>query len=228
MNAPDNVPGVTRHSLFEDVLAIVTGTLFVSLGITLFKQGGLLSGGTAGVAFLIHYATSLPFGVVFFTINLPFYYVAVRHMGWRFTVKTFCAVALVSWLSEVHAHFVQLGSLNPLYAGVIGGTLMGVGFIVLFRHQASLGGVNIVALYLQDKYGIRAGKLQMVVDVGIVLASLVVVSPMALAASLVGAVALNLSIALNHRPGRYLAMQTGSAAVAGRVGSNGSPASSMA
>jgi len=221
-----NAPSTTRHSTLEDVLAIATGTLFVSLGITLFKQGGLLSGGTAGVAFLIHYATSLPFGAVFFTINLPFYYLALRRMGWRFTLKTFCAVALVSWLTEVHAHFVHLGSLNPLYAGAIGGTLMGVGFIVLFRHQASLGGVNIVALYLQDKYGIRAGKLQMVVDAGIVLASLFVVSPMALVASLVGAVALNLSIALNHRPGRYLAAQA--AVAAERVGGNGSPGSSMA
>ncbi|WP_455275343.1 YitT family protein [Ralstonia thomasii] len=220
-----NAPTIARHSALEDVLAIVTGTLFVSLGITLFKQGGLLSGGTAGVAFLIHYATSLPFGVVFFTINLPFYYLAVRRMGWRFTLKTFCAVALVSWLSEVHAHFVHLGTLNPLYAGVIGGTLMGVGLIVLFRHQASLGGVNIVALYLQDKYGIRAGKFQMAVDVGIVLASLFVVSPIALVASLVGAVALNLSIALNHRPGRYLAPQ---AAPAGCVSGSGSPGSSMA
>ena len=38
-----NAPAITRHSALEDVLAIVTGTLFVSLGITLFKQGGLLS-----------------------------------------------------------------------------------------------------------------------------------------------------------------------------------------
>lgn len=221
-----NAPAITRHSALEDVLAIVTGTLFVSLGITLFKQGGLLSGGTAGVAFLIHYATSLPFGAVFFTINLPFYYLAVRRMGWRFTCKTFCAVALVSWLSEVHAHFVHLDTLNPLYAGAIGGTLMGVGLIVLFRHQASLGGVNIVALYLQDKYGIRAGKFQMAVDVGIVLTSLFVVSPMALAASLVGAVALNLSIALNHRPGRYPAAQA--AVAAGHTGGNGSRGQSVA
>jgi hypothetical protein len=29
--------------------------------------------------------------------------------------------------------------------------MFGIGFIVLFRHQASLGGVNILALYLQDK-----------------------------------------------------------------------------
>ncbi|UCF23083.1 MAG: hypothetical protein JSV72_19830, partial [Ralstonia sp.] len=60
-------------------------------------------------------------------------------------------------------------------------------------------------LYLQDKVGIRAGKLQMAVDVCIVLVSLWVVSPKALVASLIGAVALNLIIALNHRPGRYLA-----------------------
>ena len=226
MNAPDKLSTPARHSPLEDVLAIVTGTLFVSLGITLFKQGGLISGGTAGVAFLIHYATALPFGVVFFTINLPFYYLAVRRMGWRFTCKTFCAVALVSWLSELHAHFVHLDTLNPLYAGAIGGTLMGVGLIVLFRHQASLGGVNIVALYLQDRYGVRAGKFQMAVDVGIVLASLFVVSPTALAASLVGAVTLNLSIALNHRPGRYLAAQTTVAAEP--IGGNGSPDSSVA
>lgn len=226
MHAPDLSTNAPRHSPLEDVLAIVTGTLFVSLGITLFKQGGLISGGTAGVAFLIHYATSLPFGVVFFTINLPFYYLAVRRMGWRFTCKTFCAVALVSWLSELHAHFVHLDTLNPLYAGAIGGTLMGVGLIVLFRHQASLGGVNIVALYLQDRYGIRAGKFQMAVDVGIVLTSLFVVSPAALAASLVGAVTLNLSIALNHRPGRY---PTAQATVAVEpIDGNGSPGSSVA
>jgi uncharacterized membrane-anchored protein YitT (DUF2179 family) len=26
-----------------------------------------------------------------------------------------------------------------------------MGFVVLFRHKASLGGINILALYLQDK-----------------------------------------------------------------------------
>jgi uncharacterized membrane-anchored protein YitT (DUF2179 family) len=50
--------------------------------------------------------------------------------------------------------------------------MVGIGFVVLFRHKASLGGVNILALYLQDKSGIRAGKFQMVVDACIVTASL--------------------------------------------------------
>jgi hypothetical protein len=43
-------------------------------------------------------------------------------------------------------------------------------------------------------------------DFVIVLASLAVVTPLALAASILGAFALNLAISLNHRPGRYMAM----------------------
>ncbi|OGG44194.1 MAG: hypothetical protein A3F84_16625 [Candidatus Handelsmanbacteria bacterium RIFCSPLOWO2_12_FULL_64_10] len=194
------------HSWYEDILAILIGTLFVSFGISMFNQAGLLTGGTAGLAFLLHYATKVSFGTAFFIINLPFYILAFKRMGLRFTFKTFCAVALVSVFSGLHPKFVQFSSLTPFYIALIGGFLMGTGFIVLFRHQASLGGVNILSLYLQDKYGIRAGKLQMAVDVAIVLASLLVVNLTALLASMLGAVALNLVIMLNHRPGRYMAV----------------------
>ena len=199
-------PVIAHHSLFEDVLAIFTGTLFVSLGVAMFNQVGLLTGGTAGLSFLIHYRTGLSFGLVFFLINLPFYWLAWRRMGWRFTLKTFCSVALVSVMSGLHPKLLTLNALTPFYVAVIGGLLMGVGFIVLFRHHASLGGINILALYLQDKHGIRAGKLQMGIDIVIVMTSLLVVSPMALVASILGAVVLNLAIALNHRPDRYIAM----------------------
>ena len=195
----------SQHSLVEDVLAIFIGTLFVSFGLAMFKQAGLLTGSTAGVAFLIYYVTALPFGAAFFVINLPFYYLAFRRMGWRFTVKTFCAVALVSVLSEVHGHFIHFTALDPFYTAVFGGLLMGVGFIVLFRHQASLGGVNILALYVQDHYGIRAGKLQMAVDLAILAASFFVVDLMALLASMIGAACINLVIWMNHRRDRYVA-----------------------
>ncbi|SMF07700.1 YitT family protein [Pseudogulbenkiania subflava] len=196
---------VARHTLLEDVQAIVIGTLFISLGVALFAQAKLLTGGTAGLAFLIHYATPLSFGQVFFVINLPFYYLAIKRMGWRFTVKTFCAVLLLSLFSELQSRFIHIDGLNPFYAGVVGGLLMGAGFLMLFRHQASLGGINIVTLYLQDKYGIRAGKLQMAIDVCIVSAALWVVNPLAVLVSVLGAVALNLILAVNHKPGRYLA-----------------------
>lgn len=191
------------HTLLEDVLAILIGTLMVSFGVILLRQAGALTGGTAGLAFLINYLTPLSFGVAFFLLTLPFYYLAIRRMGWAFTVKTFCSVALVSIFSDLHPYFIHFDRLQPFYATVFGSMIMGLGFIVLFRHKASLGGVNILALYLQDKYGLRAGKLQMAVDISIVLASLFVVNISLLIASILGAMVLNLIIAMNHRPGRY-------------------------
>ena len=79
----DNVlsPEKLTHTWLEDALALLFGTLMISFGIILFRQAGALTGGTAGMAFLIHYATHLPFGVVFFAINLPFYWLSVRRMG---------------------------------------------------------------------------------------------------------------------------------------------------
>lgn len=192
------------HSLIEDLLAIAIGALLVSLGIALFKHAGLLTGSMAGLAFLIHYLTAVPFGLAFFVLNLPFYWLAWQRKGKAFTLKTFCAVALVSLLSGLHDRFLPLGHPDTFYSAVTGGLMMGVGFIVLFRHQASLGGINILALYLQERHGIRAGTLQMAIDIAIIAASLFVVSPIALLASVLGAIALNLVIAMNHRPGRYL------------------------
>ncbi|MBJ7223739.1 MULTISPECIES: YitT family protein [unclassified Brenneria] len=191
------------HTLLEDVLAILIGTLMVSFGVILLRQAGALTGGTAGMAFLLHYLTQISFGTAFFLLNLPFYYLAIRRMGWKFTIKTFCAVALVSLFSDLHSLFIHFDRLNPFYATLFGNLIMGLGFIVLFRHKASLGGVNILALYLQDKYGLRAGKFQMGIDVVIVLTSLFVVSIPMLVASILGATLLNLIIAMNHRPGRY-------------------------
>ena len=192
------------HSLAEDILAVFTGTLMVSFGVVMFKQAGLLTGSTAGLAFLIFYLTAVPFGAAFFVINLPFYYFAFKRMGWRFTLKSFFAVLLVSLFAETHRTFIRIGAIEPFYAAVFGGFLMGVGFIVLFRHQASLGGVNIMALYLQDKYGVRAGKVQMAVDIVILLGSYFVVSLPALVASVIGAIAINAVIWMNHRHDRYV------------------------
>lgn len=201
----DAPPG--RHTHFDDAQALVTGTLFIALGVVMFKHAGLLTGGTAGLAFLAHYATGIGFGKLFFAINLPFYWLAWQRMGRRFTVKTFAAVALLSAMTEWQPLAVRFAWLEPAYAAVMGGLLMGAGFLMLFRHKASLGGVGIVALWLQQDKGWRAGKVQMAIDCAIVLAALVVVADwQRIAWSLVGAVALNLALAVNHKPGRYVAM----------------------
>jgi uncharacterized membrane-anchored protein YitT (DUF2179 family) len=100
--------------------------------------------------------------------------------------------------------FLPVAHLDPFYAAVVGNVLCGVGILILFRHRASLGGFNIVALILQDRFGLRAGYVLMAVDTVVVLVSLVAVPPLNVLVSALGAVLLNLILALNHRPGRYL------------------------
>jgi len=194
------------HTLTEDAIAIFTGVLLISVGVAFFSSAGLLTGGTAGLAFLLHYATGIGFGKIFFVLNLPFYWLALRKLGRAFTLKTFIAVLLLSLLTEVQSQLLQFAQLQPLYAAVAGGLITGTGFLVLFRHRCSLGGVGIAALYLQDRYGWRAGKVQMGVDCCIVLLALWTVDPLRVAWSIAGAVALNLVLAMNHRPGRYMAV----------------------
>ena len=205
-------PGVSgaaspaQHQLHEDAQALLTGTLFVALGVVMFRHTGLLTGGTAGLAFLLHYATGWNFSLVFFLINLPFYGLAFKRMGWVFTAKTFAAVALLALLAQWVPEWITFGKLSTGFAAVAGGLLMGAGMLMLFRHRASLGGFNVLVLYLQERFGWRAGHVQMAFDCAIVLAAFAVVDWQQIIWSVVGAIVLNMTLAINHRPGRYMAV----------------------
>lgn len=172
----------------------------------MFGHSGLLTGGTAGIAFLIHYATGWNFGLVFFLINLPFYGLAWQRMGKVFTLKTFAAVGLLSVFVNLVPQLLSFLTLSVPFTAVMGGLLMGTGMLVLFRHKASLGGFNVLVLYLQERFGWRAGRIQMALDCFIVLASFALVDWQHVALSVLGAVVLNQTIATNHRAGRYMTL----------------------
>lgn len=194
-----------QHSRFEDIQGILTGALVIALGIGFIKSAGLLTGGAVGIAFLIHYASGANFGLVLFLVNLPFYWLALKRMGRAFTLKTLATVSLVALLTESLPRVFTIAHIDPFFAALAGGLLMGVGMLILFRHRASLGGLNVLVLWLQERMGWRAGKLQMGLDVAILLGAAVIVPPPLLAASILGAVLLNFALAVNHKPGRYMA-----------------------
>ncbi len=198
---PTRVP---RHSLFEDIQALTAGTLLVSVALLLFQQVGLLTGGTAGLAFVLHYATGWPYGVLLFAVNLPFYGFALRRMGQAFTLKTFAAITLLSLLTSTSPRWLAIEHIHPAYAAVVGGLLLGTGCLFLARHRASLGGATIVSLYLQQAHGMRAGHVQLGMDAAILLLALSVLQPAQVGYSLLAAGVMGLFLAINHRPGRYL------------------------
>jgi len=200
----DPAPTSDRHTAFEDVQAVVTACAFFSLGLALLGSSRLLMGGTPGIALLVSRVANLPFGPVYLLVNLPFFWLGLRRLGWRFTLKSFAAIALLAVATDRLPAVLHLDQVHPVYAAAMGGALAGVGLLMLFRHDASLGGISILAVWLQDRFGIRAGMFQLAVDLAILVASFFVVSPAGVALSVLGAVALNLVLAVNHRPGRYM------------------------
>lgn len=194
-----------HHTRFEDALALLTGTVLVALAVQVLQAGGLITGQIAGLSLVLSYWGGWSFGAVFFVLNLPFYLFAVRRMGWRFTLRTFAAVALLSGLTEIMGRLVTLELAHPGLAALVAGILAGTGLLVLFRHGATLGGIGIMALYLQDRTGLRAGWVQLGFDAMVFLAAFLLFPAPTVLWSLAGAVLLNLIIAMNHRRDRYIA-----------------------
>ena len=199
MSPPD------RHSAFEDAQGIAFGATMAAFGIVILTHLGLVTGQTAGLAVLISYATGWGFGPVFFAINLPFYWLGWRRFGGRFTIRTFAAVALLSGLSMLLPAHIGFAHLHPGVGAVLFGMVSGAGLLALFRHGASLGGVGIVALLAQERLGWRAGWVQLGFDAVLFSAALLVIPVPLVAWSFLGAVVLNLAIAVNHRRDRYIA-----------------------
>ncbi len=195
-----------NHTLADDAQAFALGTTMCSLGLLILTNLGLITGQTAGLAVLLSYLTGMKFGLLFFLVNIPFYVLAYMRMGLRFTIKTFIAVALLSVIADQLPNFVQFSEIDPLVGTLIMAGVTGLGLMVLFRHGASLGGIGVLALYLQDKTGFRAGHTQLIFDACLFsVAFFILPLPMVLY-SLLGAVIVNLIIATNHRKDRYVAL----------------------
>lgn len=195
----------SSHRFYEDVLALLSASVFVAFGVLLFNSHGLLAGGTAGIALVSANLLPVSFGLLFFIVNLPFYYLAWTQLGKRFTVNTFISVTLVSFLSEQIHHVVKIENVHPVFAAVVGGMLIGVGLLIMFRHKSSLGGLGILAFYLQNRFNIRAGKVQLGVDCCILAVALVAFPVEVVLLSILAAVTTNILLAVNHKPGRYQA-----------------------
>ncbi len=194
-----------RHSIFEDGQGLVFGTLMCALGLQFLQHAGFITGQTAGLALVIAYATGWGFGPVFFLINIPFYWLGYRRIGLAFTVKSLIAVTLLSVMAQIMPHYMGFSALHPLLAGILFGFTTGAGLLALFRHRASLGGIGIVALHVQDRTGLRAGWLQLGFDAALFAAALIWIPAGRIMWSLPGTVILNLVLAINHRRDRYIA-----------------------
>lgn len=152
----------------QKILHILFGCLFCSIGILALRHAHLVTGGIPGLALGLSYLLGIPFAPMFLFINLPFYILSLFRMGWSFTLSTVLAALTLSILTMIDPFLPEI--LLPEWAGALfGGTFVGIGLSYLFWNNASLGGVNILVLYLQRQFGWDPGKTTFVLDSAVVL-----------------------------------------------------------
>jgi uncharacterized membrane-anchored protein YitT (DUF2179 family) len=195
----------TRHSLIEDAQGIAFGIIMAALGIHILTHMGFATGQTTGLAILLAYWTNLPFSLVYFALSLPFLLLGWYEKGGRFALKTLITTAALSILVTLLPQWMALGPIHPAFAAILFGILFGIAALAVVRHGGSFGGFSIVALMVQDRWGIQAGYVQLAFDILIFSLAALILDPAMLAYSFLGAATFNLFLAINHRRDRYIA-----------------------
>ncbi|MCA0938772.1 YitT family protein [Salipiger pacificus] len=182
-----------------DAQGIAFGILMASLSVVFLKAAGLITGQTAGLSVLMSYVLPLDFGAIFLLVSLPFFWLSWKRRGKAFTLRTIGAVVGISVTAPLLQRWVSFDQLPPLVAAILAGASAGAGLIALFRHNASAGGLGVLALIVEEKTGFKTGWFQMSFDAVVFLVSCFVLPLELVVYSFVGAAVLNAVIAWNFR-----------------------------
>lgn len=181
-------------------LSILEGCFLVALGIHILASAQLMISGTAGLGLILINITELSFGQIFFLINIPFYILAFMQMGVAFTLRTVISVTLLSCISEILRLYFHINTEQDFMTAIIGGLLVGFGIIILFRHGSSLGGFNIMVLFLEKRFKWHPGKTTFILDIVVVLFGCFVLDFEKVLWSIIGFIALSSVVGRYHRP----------------------------
>ncbi len=122
----------------------------------------LFGAGVSGIALIVHHLfPRLDVGLAYFLLNLPLMLVGWFSISRRFMLYTLYGMAFFSLAAAViktPAIAIQDPILAAVFAGIICGT--GVGFIL--RSLGSTGGIDILAIYVNQKFGFRPGSVSFV------------------------------------------------------------------
>jgi uncharacterized membrane-anchored protein YitT (DUF2179 family) len=158
----------------RNILLISLGSVFLALGVVLFlAPNHIATGGTPGVAILLHFVLDLPIGGLMVLINLPLLLIGGKILGRSFAIRTIVAILLTSVLIDLFGEILKLQALsqNILLATLYGGISVGIGVGLILRGNASAGGSTIIARIVSSRSHIRPGQVIFGIDLFIVLAT---------------------------------------------------------
>ena len=166
----------TKSTVSETVrsYAIMTVGLFIySLGWASFiLPAQVVSGGVAGMASAIFYATGFPVEYSYVGINVILLALAIKILGASFGVKTIYSIAMITLFVRILRGVITEPIVNEAFmATVIGGAIGGLGIGLVFLQGGSTGGTDIIAMIINKYRDIMPGRAIMVCDALVVASS---------------------------------------------------------
>ena len=151
------INGSFRSVVFNCGL-IVCGSIVFVIGMnSILVPQKLLSGGLVGTALIIHYMIpSFDIGLTYFVLNIPLLLLGWFHVSRRFMLYTIFGMSFFSVAANIiKTPTVQLS--DPMLAALFAGVICGVGGGVILRSLGSAGGLDIFAVYVNKRFGLRPG-----------------------------------------------------------------------
>lgn len=158
---------------------IALGAAIYAFGFVVFKMPNQIAdSGMAGVTLILHALFGLNPTITGYLINLPLVLLGARLFGRNAMIYTLHGILMLYffiWLWQQTGISVDMQGddmITVLFAGLI----CGLGCGIVFRFAGTIGGSDIIARVLEDKWGIPLGKSLLGIDILVMLLSLTYVT----------------------------------------------------
>ncbi|MGN0225096.1 MAG: YitT family protein [Prevotella sp.] len=161
----------------KDFFFMFMGILMYAFGYTAFiLPEKVVMGGVSGLSALIYYAFKIPAGGSLLVLNAIMLMLAFRALSKQFTIRTIIGVGIMSTLVGLLQPFFQL---HPIITAgedkfmhvIIGAALGGGGLGLVFSHNGSTGGTDIIVALLNKYFRLSFGRAMQFVDITIISSS---------------------------------------------------------
>lgn len=128
-----------------------------------------LSGGFTGLSLIVYYFfEKIDVGWVYLILNIPLFIMGWMRISRQFFLYSLFGMAVFSLALLVTK--VTIAVHDQMLAAIMAGIISGIGSGVIFRSYGSAGGLDIIAIFLDQKYSIRLGQTILAFNAFILLA----------------------------------------------------------
>lgn len=164
------LPGKSLKSNAKDMFFITFGIFLYAIGYCAYTlPEKLVMGGVAGASALIYYATNIPAGTSVLALNILMLVIAMSALTKQFFWRTIVGVGILSFMiSVLQPFFATFPIMTPgedkFMHVLIAGVLCGAGLGIVFSHNGSTGGTDILTMLLNKYFRLSFGRAMQFVD----------------------------------------------------------------